>query len=473
MRLFLIIFTIYFLSILKIFADDYHNIQNFYGARATGMGGAYSAISDDTSGAFYNPAGLSFISENHYSINVSSYRTNEQEFRDLFGPGQNYNRISRNYLPNFVGFSRKLGKWNLTVTMLNPVNESFDQTNRITNPIYRRNLSQLDINYNRESFQLLVGPSLAYQFTDRFSIGLTSYYLYDSNKVTYSQKENQYNNNVTVVQDLERRRTSGVLPILGIQIMPFDIISIGASIKQTYVTGGSISSTTNVTSAGRTGGPSSLISQGSENLVAFGADGLPSIQGGMVKGIPQTYEARGGIALFPTRRITITGDMIYTSGYKLFYNRNSLDLQSMNYTYRDPYMNQYERNHTLNFAGGIEFYITDYIVIRLGGYSNKSNNRRVSWWQGALLSQLNNNQGPNSNLNITQNIQYELPSYREIHANMKGYTFGLGFETSSATFSISIAHQAGNGIGFVDKYQLPTQAVLKDTMIFLSGGSKY
>lgn len=203
MRLFLIIFTIYFLSILKIFADDYHNIQNFYGARATGMGGAYSAISDDTSGAFYNPAGLSFISENHYSINVSSYRTNEQEFRDLFGPGQNYNRISRNYLPNFVGFSRKLGKWNLTVTMLNPVNESFDQTNRITNPIYRRNLSQLDINYNRESFQLLVGPSLAYQFTDRFSIGLTSYYLYDSNKVTYSQKENQYNNNVTVVQDLE------------------------------------------------------------------------------------------------------------------------------------------------------------------------------------------------------------------------------------------------------------------------------
>ncbi|HNF26159.1 MAG TPA: transporter, Ompp1/FadL/TodX family protein, partial [Leptospiraceae bacterium] len=40
------------------FSDAYHNINGFFGERAAGLGGAYTAVSDDPSGAFYNPAGL-------------------------------------------------------------------------------------------------------------------------------------------------------------------------------------------------------------------------------------------------------------------------------------------------------------------------------------------------------------------------------------------------------------------------------
>jgi hypothetical protein len=321
------------LSAFSLFADDYHSIQNFYGERATGIGGAFSAISDDTSGTYYNPAGISFIQESHYSINVSSYKVSKQEFLDLFGPGQNYTRQSRNYLPNFIGFVRKFHMFTFGLTMLNSINESFDQTNRILLPIYRRNLSQLEISYSRENFQIMAGPSISYLFNSKFSVGLTGYYLYDTNKVTSTQNENQYNSNITI---------------------------------------------------------------------------------------------------------------------------NSL-----------------ERKQTLNFAGGIEFYITENIVIRLGRFTNNSNNREISWLEGAILAAAKNFNGSGNNPRINPLLSYELPFYREVHVNLQGYSFGIGFEISSTSISFSVSHQKGSGIGLVDPFQLPARAEISDTTFYLSGGSKY
>ena len=39
-------------------ADEYHYINMLVGDRAAGMAGAYTAVSDDTGGLFYNPAGI-------------------------------------------------------------------------------------------------------------------------------------------------------------------------------------------------------------------------------------------------------------------------------------------------------------------------------------------------------------------------------------------------------------------------------
>lgn len=51
-------------------ADDNH-YQNFLvGERATGLGGAFTALSNDSSGAYYNPAGLAEVA--HSSVSLSS-----------------------------------------------------------------------------------------------------------------------------------------------------------------------------------------------------------------------------------------------------------------------------------------------------------------------------------------------------------------------------------------------------------------
>ena len=53
---------------------DFNYINDFMGDRATGLGGAYTAISDDPSGAYYNPAGLAFAYDNQISLSVNSLK---------------------------------------------------------------------------------------------------------------------------------------------------------------------------------------------------------------------------------------------------------------------------------------------------------------------------------------------------------------------------------------------------------------
>ena len=53
---------------------DFNYINDHFGDRATGLGGAYTAISDDPSGAYYNPAGIVFAFDNQISLSVNSYK---------------------------------------------------------------------------------------------------------------------------------------------------------------------------------------------------------------------------------------------------------------------------------------------------------------------------------------------------------------------------------------------------------------
>src|SRR5512142_2790208 len=43
------------------------------GSRAAGMGGAFTALADDGSGPFYNPAGIAFVTRSQLSIAGSVY----------------------------------------------------------------------------------------------------------------------------------------------------------------------------------------------------------------------------------------------------------------------------------------------------------------------------------------------------------------------------------------------------------------
>ncbi|MDH5258366.1 MAG: hypothetical protein OEX07_10165, partial [Gammaproteobacteria bacterium] len=59
---FIRLFSIYFcLSIIfanTALADQYHYNNVLIGNRASGMAGAYVAVSDDPSGLYYNPSGI-------------------------------------------------------------------------------------------------------------------------------------------------------------------------------------------------------------------------------------------------------------------------------------------------------------------------------------------------------------------------------------------------------------------------------
>lgn len=63
-----IILAILFISCLNLYADEYDYL--YRGARPMGMGGAFTAVSDDYNAFFYNPAGLNRIKPGEGKITV-------------------------------------------------------------------------------------------------------------------------------------------------------------------------------------------------------------------------------------------------------------------------------------------------------------------------------------------------------------------------------------------------------------------
>lgn len=84
------------------------------GARAKGMGGAYQAIADDWSAAYYNPAGLFYVTENQITFNevISHYQfkyrpsVTYEGYPIGFYNGNIYNRYKVITTPALGGFMR-------------------------------------------------------------------------------------------------------------------------------------------------------------------------------------------------------------------------------------------------------------------------------------------------------------------------------------------------------------------------------
>ena len=56
----------------SVLADEYHYNNMLIGDRASGMGGAYTAVSDDATGMFYNPAAIVYVGDRNFSASVNT-----------------------------------------------------------------------------------------------------------------------------------------------------------------------------------------------------------------------------------------------------------------------------------------------------------------------------------------------------------------------------------------------------------------
>jgi len=79
------------------------------GARAAGMGGAFTALADDGSGAFYNPGGIAFVSRSQLSLSGSVYGLVSGKFEDALGDGHDFEYRNLNVFPTTTAGVWKLG----------------------------------------------------------------------------------------------------------------------------------------------------------------------------------------------------------------------------------------------------------------------------------------------------------------------------------------------------------------------------
>ncbi len=160
----LIGFVVFFAP--KLLADVSHYKEILVGDRGANMGGAYSAVADDASGAYHNPAGLILGSkESMISIsNATNFVYNETS--DAVGNEKETEEGWR-YLIAFVGYAKRVDNSVFDISYVVDDSTELHQDQFFDNDVI--------INRRGDDRTYKYGPSWAYKINDKFSWGMTLY----------------------------------------------------------------------------------------------------------------------------------------------------------------------------------------------------------------------------------------------------------------------------------------------------------
>lgn len=354
-----------------VYADDLHYNNILVGDRAAGMGGAYTAISDDPSGLYYNPAGIVFAPGRSFSASVNAFQYSQKEYKDVLG-GNGWERKSSNLQPNYFGIIQPLGEGKVGFSYAVPDSrlEDQDQTfyglpgidpddpNPATNSLI---IDRYVINMNDTDYTYNFGPSYAMKINDKVSIGTTLYLHYRdreliSNQLVTVDEGGRYEWNNVYGSITEW----GVKPIVGAMWMPADKISVGLTMSKTFIldTERTIQTTcdTSFLSSAMCGG----LGYGLHYNVFESDDN---------RELPLT--ATLGVAYFPSENLLLSADLTY-------YNDASYSI-----THRDKVTGAVSKEsipqeETVNVTVGAEYYPTERIALRGGLFTNMANTPELS-----------------------------------------------------------------------------------------------
>lgn len=154
-------------------ADPFHYRNLLVGERASGFGGAYVALSDDTSGLFHNPAGT-VHSQELASASVNVLRVSRVEYEDFFPDASPLESTSQGLVPSFFGILRHTGAYTLglSIAVTDYLSErQLDRAQFVTGGAELDEYIAGDSDYRN----YYAGPTLAGRFGGGWSWGVTLY----------------------------------------------------------------------------------------------------------------------------------------------------------------------------------------------------------------------------------------------------------------------------------------------------------
>lgn len=368
-----IISLAFFLTVLSCMvataaADDFHYTNLLVGDRASGMGGAYTAVSDDATGLYYNPAGIAYATGRNLSASVNAFYNNTKTYKDVIsGNGSGYVRKSSALLPNFFGVVQPVGKFKIGLSYAVPDSITENQLQTYSNypidPLYQPlnpgvSVSSFTINYINEYNVYNFGPSIATELADNFSAGLTLYYYKKTDLFILNQVTNFSNGGVDVTSQYYNTDEWGVRPVLGFMWSPMNDLSVGLALSRVFIEGSSTSFM------------NTLMIQNftlPENPPVTSATIIPN--GASQTNVKREYPTQVslGLAWFPTQSLLVSGDIKYFTKV----NEQDVTLGGQSYVLRQL------AEPVTNVALGTEYYLNKNWAVRAGFYTDKSNTANV------------------------------------------------------------------------------------------------
>lgn len=330
-------------------ADDFHYNNLLIGDRASGMGGAYTAISDDASGLFYNPAGIVYVTDRNFSASVNAYSAQYKTYDNVIG-GQPFNRKSSALLANYFGIVKPIGnlKFGFSYAVPDAVNEDLSQSVQgiaITSGPLAGQTYNFTINLNNRDNTYNYGPSIAAAINNDLAVGFTLYLhardtlIIQNQFVERSDLTNQWTNSYFKLSE------SGFKPVLGAIWSPVEKLSLGVSLSTILVVS---SDATYQETCVNTATPTNC----DPNATAAFPFKVPTITSLSDK---RKYPIRVavGAAYFPTSNLLVSTDLTFHTAVN------------------DPVYG--DKVATLDAAVGAEYYLNKKWAVRAGLFTNVAN----------------------------------------------------------------------------------------------------
>lgn len=398
-RSFISLFLLNCTLISEATADQYHYNNIVIGDRAAGMGGAYTAIADDPSGLFYNPAGIIYATTHKISASANAFHTTTTTYKSVIG-GNDWIRSSTTLTPNFFGITRPLGKgtFGFSYAVTDSLKENQDQVfNSLPNI---PDIESYSINFNNNDTTYKIGPSYSLELTPSLSFGATLYY--------HSRERETITNQVVTIDSVADDREwqnyyyetteGGLNPIVGIIWSPADELSLGLTIRQTIV----------------------LSSQSSGQSTCAG-DTLTDYAGTNCLNNQTTIAGAGEST--DTKRLH---PVIISFGAAWFASKELLvsgDVKHHMATTAEAFSPFPGRNAVTNISLGVEYYLNSSYALRTGYYTNYANTP-------ALSSTITSGQEPNIDITgLTFSLSKFTPN--------SSITFGMNYATGSGQSQLS------------------------------------
>jgi hypothetical protein len=204
------------------------------GGRAAMMGGAYTALSDDASGAYYNPAGLTFSQEDGINLSTTLYRESNLIFKETINE-EPFDQQSHTIIPGFIGGTKKAGDFAFGYSFITLDASNVYQQNTFENISTQDNVAKTFSRTHQESSNyVLAGGSWSYKINSNYSIGHSIYNYQRQTKSSTYQIATFNGGGTSSIFDTFETLNTGITHISGIMARS-GIFSIGASAKKSYI----------------------------------------------------------------------------------------------------------------------------------------------------------------------------------------------------------------------------------------------